>query len=149
MGAEPSNGAVDSVVEFLAMLEDHERSLNEWYRWFGDGFVREDRRRLIAMPTADAATFHEQHLAWFEMDDENLSFSMTEVVAVFGQRLAVTRTQVGTSAGFPVEMLSVSQWTEDAGQLQKIVQFDGDDVDGAVRELDRLRLALAFDDAAG
>jgi len=148
MGTEPRNGAVNAVVEFLTMLEDHERSLNEWYRWFADGFVREDRRPLIAMPTADAATFHQQHLAWFEMGDENLSFEMTEVVAMFGERLALTRTRIGYSSGFPVEMLSVTQWTEETDRLHKIVQFDGDDVDGALQELDRLRLALEADEAA-
>ena len=130
------------------MFENHERSLNEWYRWFADDFVREDRRQLIAMPTADAATFHQQHLAWFEMDDENLSFEMTEVEAVFGERLALTRTRIGYSSGFPVEMLSVTQWNEEIDRLQKIVQFDGDDVDGALQELDRLRIGLDAEEDA-
>ena len=47
--------AVNAVVELCSMFENHERSLKEWDRWFADDFVREDRRKLIAMPTADAA----------------------------------------------------------------------------------------------
>lgn len=147
MGTEPRTAAVDAVAEFLMMLEDHERSLSEWNRWFTDEFVREDRRDLIAMPTADAPTFQQQHLAWFEMGDENVNFELAEVVAVFGERLALTRTRIGYSSGFPVELLSVSQWNEKIDRVQKIVQFDGDDLDGALQELNRLRLALEADEA--
>ena len=148
MGAEPANGAVNAVAEFMAMLGDHERSLNEWDRWFADEFVREDRRQLIATPTGDAATFQQQHLAWFEMGLEDLNFEMTGVVAVFGDRLALTRSRIGYSSGFPVEMLSISQWTEEIDRLQRIVQFDADDVDVALQELDRLRLTLEADEGA-
>jgi hypothetical protein len=145
MGVGPRNSAVDAVVEFLTVLESHERSLTEWDRWFTHDFVREDRRQLIRMPTADAATFLQQHLAWFETGDEDMSFEMTGVVAAFGDRLALTRTRIAYSSGFPVDMLSLSQWTEETDRLQKLVQFDSDDMAEALRELDRLRAALEAD----
>ena len=103
---------------------------------------------MIALPAADAAAFREQHLAWFEMGTEKLGIEITEVLAVSGQRLALTRALIGYSSGFPLEMLSVTQWNEGGDRLEKMFQFDGDDVDGALAELDRLRVAVDPQDDA-
>lgn len=142
MGAGSPTDAVAKVVEFGAMLSDHSRSLHEFGSWFADEFVREDRRNLIAVRAADAKTFHQQHLAWFEMGDEALTIETVDVIALRGDRLGLSRTHIRYGEGFPVEMLSVWQWNEELSQLQKLVQFDSGDLEKAVQELDRLKDAL-------
>ena len=147
MGDEPRNAASAAGKVFLQVWGDRERVLAEARSWFAESFVREDRRRLIAMPNADVSAYLEQHLVWFEISDEVPTFELAETIAVRGERFVSGRLRVRYGPEFAAEMLFVIQWDEGVRQLQKMVIFDSDDVEAATDELDRLRLALQDEEA--
>lgn len=50
MGAEPRNAASETMEAVARFADDAERVQAEWQDWIAESFVRDDRRRLIAMP---------------------------------------------------------------------------------------------------
>jgi hypothetical protein len=148
MGTEPSNAASEVAREFLQAWNDRERFLSEWDKWFAEEFVREDRRRLIAMPDADSSAYKEEFRSWHELTGGGHPlFDYAEVIAIHGERLGCNRTFVRWGSNISMEVLCVGQWNEDVTQVQKLVLFDADDVEAALEELDRLHLALQDDQA--
>ena len=138
MGDEPRNAASIATEAFLLIWGDRERVLNEARGWFTDGFVREDHRRVIAMPDADVSAYLEQHLVWFEIGDVAPTFEMMETIAVRGERLASGRMRVRYGPETETEMLYLVQWDEAVRHAERLLIFDDDDVLAAVGELDRL-----------
>lgn len=110
----------------------------EFSEWFTPDFVREDRRRLIGAPTVDTAGFVDQMQAWFEIGEGTPTFRPLEVVAVAGERLAAVRFSVAFASGYEVEMIHVALFDEEVLRQQRIVSFDVEERELAVRELGRL-----------
>ena len=106
-----------------------------------DGFTREDRRRLIAMPSGDVDSYLNSFDAWYEIGDGQPRFNVAEVIGVRGERLVLTRTRVDYASGQATEFLYLFQFDE-IGQVERQVAFDLDDVDAAVAELDKMQAAL-------
>jgi hypothetical protein len=138
MGDEPRNAASVAVEAFLLHWGDRDWVLDEARGWFADGFVREDHRRVIAMPDADVSAYLEQHLVWFEIGDVTPTFEMVETIAVRGERLAAGRMRVRYGPETETEMLYVVQCDEAIRQTERLLIFDDDDVVAAVEALDRL-----------
>ena len=107
-----------------------------------DGFTREDRRRLIAMPSGDVDSYLNSFDAWYEIGDGQPRFNVAEVIGVRGERLALTRARVDYASGQASELLYLFQFDQGIGQVERQVAFDLDDVDAAVAELDKMQAAL-------
>ena len=107
-----------------------------------DGFVREDRRRVIGLPTADRVEFLEQVRAWTHMDDGKPSFDVTEVAEVAGDRLVLCGVSISYESGSCSEMLQVILFDHAVDRIERHVSFDSDDLDGARAELVRLHHEL-------
>ena len=106
MGTEPSNAATEVAREFIQAWNDRERFLSEWDKWFAEGFVREDRRRLIAMPDADSSTYKEEFRSWHELTGEGHPiFDYAEVIAIHGERLGCNRTFARFGSNTSMEVL--------------------------------------------
>jgi hypothetical protein len=107
-----------------------------------DGFTREDRRRLIAMPSGDVDSYLDSFEAWYGIGDGQPRFNVGEVVGVRGERLVLIRIRVDYASGQATEFLYLFQFDREIGQVERQVAFDLDDVDVAVAELDKIQAAL-------
>jgi hypothetical protein len=107
-----------------------------------EGFVREDRRRLIGLPHADRDQFGAQVRAWTEMGEGTPVFALTEVREVAGSRLTLVAISIGYGSLEGVEMLQVILYDDAIERLQRLVSFDLDDVEGAFVELGRLHAEI-------
>ncbi|MGZ6907450.1 MAG: nuclear transport factor 2 family protein [Acidimicrobiia bacterium] len=95
--------------------------------------VHDDRRSIVALVDVDDGG----RLAEFAAaSEQGFSFVEPEVIAVRGERLALTRMLARTSAGDESARLSVNELDAD-GRLAYSVLFDDDDLPGAMAELDR------------
>ena len=107
-----------------------------------EDFVREDRRRLIALPTVDRDLFAEQVRAWADLGDGRPIFRLTAVIDVAGDRLVMPVISIGYESGQSVEMLQVALFDAPIERMQRMVSFDRDDYDAAATEMQSLRSAV-------
>jgi hypothetical protein len=63
---------------------------------------------------------------------------MHEILAVRGDRIAVCRVSVDYSDGWTTESIEVLELDASLSLLRRMFDFDHDDVDAAIAELDRL-----------
>ena len=111
----------------------HERVLAD------EGFVREDRRRLISLPETDADAFRAAFDGLFDMGDGRPYFVFEDVVAVRGRRAAVVCLHLEYATGERGgSHLLVWLFDEPVLKWQRMVAFDPEDVDAAIAELDAL-----------
>ena len=139
MSVEPRNAATQAFDAILPRWSDRESVLAEWHTWFAEDFVREDRRRLVAAPTVDAAQFLDHHLTWFDMGQPRFEL---ESLAVRGERLSLTRVNVVLDDAFAAQMLGVARFSSDVTKIERMVLFDVDDVDSAAAELDAMHAEI-------
>lgn len=135
METGPRNAASEQANLIMTSLNDG----SSWRRrdWYDDGFVREDRRRIIGLPTVGIDGFIDQLRSWFEIGPEPPTFSVGRVVEVVGDSgaIVVLRNDFGSEA---TEMLAVGSFDSETQRLKRLVTFDLDDIDAAVAELHRL-----------
>ena len=143
MAPELRNRASERVSYLMESLNDG----SSWRRrdWYAEGFIREDRRSLIGLPTVGIDGFIEQLRAWFEIGATAPHFSMARVVATSGESLAIVvlRFDFGSSA---VEMLAVYRFDPAVQLLERLVSFDLDDVAAAHAELHQLEVEEGAND---
>ena len=95
--------------------------------------VHDDRRSIVALVDVD----DRGRLAEFAAaSEQGFSFVEPEVIAVRGERLALTRMVARTAAGDESARLSVNELDAD-GRLAYSALFDDDDLPAAMEELDR------------
>jgi class 3 adenylate cyclase len=99
---------------------------------YSDQFVSDDRRRLGGSPVSDAATLR----AAMTLLVEQYSRNEWRVLAVRGDRLALVWTRCWADDGFETIHLHVHEVGDD-GRIVYEGRFDGDDFEGAYRELER------------
>lgn len=69
------------------------------------------------------------------------TFGLVEILAVRGDRLVLGRGTVRYDE-IATEMLSLCQWDTTVSKAERLVQFDLDDLDAALYELDRLHAEI-------
>jgi hypothetical protein len=145
MNGEPSNRASDEArrrFDALRRIGDMTvDELDEFRGYFADDFVREDRRRVVTLPSLGLDDFLESVRAYWEIGGGVPIFSVAEVIDVRGEHLVLLRARVEFSDGTATEFLSVDEYDEQM-RTKRVISFDVDDVAGAHAELDRRR-ALA------
>ena len=141
MDLEPSNTATELARVGIAWLN----SLSE----FGvaersrlrtghtDDYVGEDRRKLIGMPAAGRDELVEQIASYWNLGAGAPEFSMDEVLAVRGDRLVLFRFRICYGPAYETSTLLLAGYTTD-GRRCRAIQFDVEDLEVAVAELDRL-----------
>ena len=129
----------------LRELDDSE--MTEYRARFADDFVREDRRRLVGVPSSNREEWFESIQAYWKLGKGPPTFSVAEVLAVRGERLALYLARVEYEQGPATEMLIVFALSGDM-KAQRSVMFDADDVGAALAELDRLDGSTEDEDAS-
>ena len=115
--------------------------------WTADGFVIEDRRRVVSHPDGDAAVLAERFRMMNELGMGTPDINVPEVVAVRGERLAAVRIAVTFDGGAArMDSIGVVRFDPTVTRMERIVQFDHDDASAAINELDRLHDEVAGDD---
>ena len=95
--------------------------------------VHDDRRSIVALVDADD---RERVADFVAASEQGLSFVEPEVIAVRGERLALTRMVARTPAGDESARLSVNE-LDTYGRLAYSALFDDADLPAAMAELDR------------
>ena len=108
-----------------------------------DGFVFEDRRSTINFGRVDASGWQEYLAASWNLGDEPPQRSISEVLAVRGQRCAAYGHVLDLRNGSVIESIYCLCLTPDLRGVQLVVQFDPVDVDAAIAELDRMHAEIA------
>lgn len=144
---EPRNAASDLTRLLMPRLSDSE-FLDAWPDRSTDGFAMQDRRRLVGLPTVDVYGFMDRLRDLYSLDAGAPEFSVEEVIAVRGKRSAVFRSRTA----FPLreiytDSIMLIRYDRPVWRTELLVQFDDDDVDSAIVELDRLYTEVESGDA--
>lgn len=107
--------------------------------WTADGFVIEDRRRVVSHPDGDAAGLVERFRMMSELGMGIPKIEVPEVIAVRGERLAAVRIAVSfDGAAARMDSIGVIKFDPSITRMERIVQFDHDDMSAALELLDVL-----------
>lgn len=143
VGVERGNEASRFLTEGVPTIGD--RPVEEMRDAVTDDFRREDRRRLVGLPDNGAEGFVDGIEALFELGRGTPTFSVVQIVATRGQRLALAHNRIEYPDGIAIELLSLVQLAADLGRMEIEIDFDVDDVEAALAELDRLHAAIEAD----
>jgi hypothetical protein len=135
---EPSNAASEYFRRIVRWLDETLPQPSEIRSTLTDDFVGVDRRRGPAFPGMDAESYPEVMASFREINAGRPRFTLYEILAVRGERLAVGRAGVDYGNGFTTESVQVLQLDATLTLVQRSVHFDVDDLAGAIAELDRL-----------
>ena len=139
MSDEPANTASELMRATFAVLNDFESPPHEMIRSsFTDDFVYEDRRRGAIFPVMGAELATEALASIWDTGAGRPRFSVPEILAVRGQRLVAARLVVDYDIGFTLEAIQMLQLDATVTRVQRAFDFDVDDVDTVIAELDRL-----------
>jgi hypothetical protein len=136
MGDEPRNTASEVLRLGYPTLGDGDATTLS--ATLSDGFVREDRRRLIGLGVEDRETFVASSLALGDLGRGRPETSIVQVLAVRGEALVAAWGRSQYVDGTAIDVLMVVQFGVADWQLERIVLFDPDDERATLDELDRL-----------
>jgi hypothetical protein len=146
MTDELSNSTLDLLRGLLdGILNDRDA----WHdgrvaRLLAPGFVRLDRRKVIAQPPADAAGYIASIVELEQITGTFQSYETQEPVGARGERLCALRL-IGRFGAFEMDMIVVVQSDVTSERIEQLILYDPEDIDDAVAELDRLYAELGED----
>jgi hypothetical protein len=136
---EPSNTASEAFRNALAVFTEAGAPSEESLRArLADDFTYEDRRRGPSFPNFDAESYPKFVETNWQTGAGRPEFFMSEILAVRGERYAAVVFQIDYGNGMLFESIHVLALDATLNLVQRQVDFDRDDVDGATAELDRL-----------
>lgn len=106
------------------------------------GFVRIDRRPMVAQPVSDADAFIDSILDFRRLTGGPPTFAMHEVVGVRGKRLIAHRLIAHLGLDDELRLIMLAQIDALLERIELLVQFDWEDLNDALAELDRLHAEL-------
>ena len=128
----------------LALLSESGSPSEQWVRaGLTDDFTYEDRRSGPSFPDADAESFPRTVLSMWQTGAPGQPRFEPETLAVRGERFAAVAVRTVYGNGMVLETINVIGLDATLSLRQRQVNFDRDDVDGAIAELDRLSEADA------
>ena len=143
MSDEPlTNAAVEAVRAGLCFLNVMERD-EVAGAGMTDDFVLEDRRSGVNFGLLDAAAITELSKSAWDVGSGRPIWSIPEVIAVRGQRIAAMTVVVDYGNDMRTDMITCIRLDPQLRLLQRRVQFDPDDRDAAIAELDRMHAEIA------
>jgi hypothetical protein len=134
---EPSNAASEFLVAGCLFLNEGAPS-PDVRATLTDDFLYEDRRPGRLLGQVDADNWHQFLLSTWQTGAGDPQYRVREVVAVRGDRFAACRLDLDYGNGMTTENIQVIGLDPTLTLLQVAIDFDADDVDGAITELDRL-----------
>ena len=139
MSDEPSNTASEWMRGTYAVFDDFESPPHEMIRSsFTGDFVYEDRRRGALFPVMDAELVAGGVRVLSGHGAGRPRFTVHQILAVREERLVAARLVVDYDIGFVLEAIQLLQLDATATRVQRAFDFDLDDVDTVIAELDRL-----------
>jgi hypothetical protein len=127
------------MLEGLALLSGAAAPSERWVRaGLTDDFTFEDRRRGLSFPDADADSFPKVVVSMWQTGAPGQPQFEPETLAVRGDRFAAVAVRTVYGNGMVLETINVIGLDTTLRLRQHQVNFDRDDVDGAIAELDRL-----------
>ena len=138
VGDELANAASEAVVFMVAVFAEGSPPEDVLRAALSDDFAYEDRRRGWTFPDADAEYYPKVLLSIWQTGAAGQPRWDHETLAVRGDRFAAIVLKIDYGNGMVTESIHVFGFDATLSLLQRDVDFDLDDVDGAVAELDRL-----------
>jgi hypothetical protein len=139
VSGEVRNAASDRWRSLFPLFNDREFVRTSARDLFSELFVREDRQRVVGLPPVDADRWLELFDLWFTMEDGAPKFSIAEVR---GDRLVLGRFRLDYAGSPAGDGLLIVQFDRRIDLCERMVNFDIDDIDAAMTELDTLHSAL-------
>jgi hypothetical protein len=130
--SEYLGGAFDVMTEAGFVGEESARAT------LTDDFVYEDRRSSMPFPDADAASFPAFAASIWQTGAGGRPRFEHETLAVRGERFAALAVRIDYGNGMLFESIHAIALDPTLNLLQRSFDFDRDDLDGAIAELDRL-----------
>ena len=137
MSEEPSNAASEAVLFMVAVFTEGPPPEDVLRAVLSDDFAYADRRRGWTFPEADAETYPKVILSIWQTGAGQPRWDL-ETLAVRGERFAAVVVQIDYGNGMVTESIHVVGLDATLTLVQRDVDFDVDDMDGAIAELDRL-----------
>jgi hypothetical protein len=146
MSDEPlTNAAVEFMRTGLPFMNVAER--DEINSPVTDDFVFDDRRSGFNYGLIDASSYTEMIQSAWEVGSGRPTFSMLEVIAVRGQRIAAVTFTVDYGNDMHTDMISCIRFDSQLQLQQRRVVFDIDARDAAIAEVDRMHAEIEAGDA--
>jgi hypothetical protein len=135
---EPSNTASETYAAHVAVLTGGAPPEGLVRTWLTDDFAYEDRRRGLTFPDADAETYATILETIWEVGAGRPRFQH-EILGVRGERFAAAAVTLDYGNGMLFESIHLLALDATLTLVQRNVDFDIDDIEGANAELDRLQ----------
>ena len=142
MSDEPRNAASEIIRRWAAWLSDRDFVAREITTVITPDFVRYDRRRLVAVPPADATAWVDAIFEVGELTEQWPTYEVIEILAVRGDRACASRCVVRYGDRAEALLVTVSIFDEKLQRLHRHYIFDPEDIELAIEELDRLHAEL-------
>jgi hypothetical protein len=138
VGDEPSNAASETYRKHVASFTQYGAPpAGEVESWLASDFAFEDRRRGPSFPDADAESYARILATIWETGAGQPRFQH-ETLAVRGERFALVVVTLDYGNGMLFESIHLLALDLTMRLVERVIDFDVDDVDGANAELDRL-----------
>ena len=138
MGDEPSNAASEALLFSVPLFAEGPPPTDSVRASLTDGFTYEDRRRGVSFPDADAESYPKNVASIWQTGAGRPEFEVLEILAVRGDRFAAALVRLDYGNGMLFESIHVLALDATLSLAQREIDFDLDDIDGAMAELDRL-----------
>jgi hypothetical protein len=135
---EPSNAASEWLRNAVSVLNESESPPHGTRSLLTDDFTYEDRRSGPSFPNLDATTFPRFVATTYETGAGRPRTSLPDVLGVRGERFAAVVYSIDYGNGMVRESITVIGLDATLRLAHRFIDFDVDDIDGAIAELDRL-----------
>ncbi len=138
MSGEPSNAASEALLASGVFLSEGRLSAEVVRAFLTDDYTYEDRCRGVSFPNADAESYPALVVSTWDLGAGRPTFIVLNVLAVRGERFAAALVCIDYGNGMLRESIQVLALDASLSLLQRQVDFDTEDIDAAIAELDRL-----------
>jgi hypothetical protein len=139
MSDPPSNPASEALLASGVFLSAGPPSAALLRSLLTDDYTYEDRRRHgVSFPAADAASYPDLVVSAWQIGSGRPRFEVLEILAVRGDRFVAGLVRIDYGDGMLFESIHILALDPTLTLMQREVDFDPEDIDAAIEELDRL-----------
>ena len=130
----------NAAVEFMraTILDMNLMERDEYLAPLTDDFVMDDRRSGFNSGLIDTATYPELIRSTWDVGSGRPSWSILDVIAVRGQRIAAMSIVIGYGNDMHTDAIICVRFDPQRQLQQRLVVIDIDDRDAAIAEVDRM-----------
>ena len=138
MGDEQSNFASEALLASGAFLSAGPPTAALLRALLADDYTFEDRRHGVNFPDADAESYPDVVLSAWQIGSGRPRFEVLKILAVRGDRFVAGLVRIDYGDGMLFESIHILALDPTLSLMQREVDFDPQDSDAAIAELDRL-----------